>query len=278
MPDQPDPPLISKAYLYLLPVIVVGLALNLLFNQEARELVGIKKGRAISLKGIFSKKSAVAPKPAQAEKPLSFSAEDVRLFTESFTKSEIQVVVLPPEPPPDEDENKKREEEERRKREEEEGKKEPPPDQPWPVRVDGTFLDQQGRWTAIIAGHYCRAGKELVSDKPGRCTYKVLYIGRKCIWLHAYPSDSTETPALPMIDWPDVDMIETAREGLLKRRYVPVRVRLANGIAVEKGYTLKYEKTGVSFIVEELWASGVVFKALKDDQSAKIACMLVQTN
>jgi hypothetical protein len=272
MSEQTDPPLISKGYLYVLPVVVVGIVLNLLFNQEARDLVGLKQGKAFSLKGLFG--GRVSGPAAVPEKPLTFSAADVRAFTESFTRSEVRVLVLPPETPSPDDEKRKREEEERRKREEAE-KSLPPPDLPWPVTVQGTFQDQQGRWTAIIAGHYCRTGKELVSDKPGRCVYKILAVGRKCVWLHAYPSDKPEPPVLPDIEWPDVALIETAREGILKRRYVPARVRLANGVTVRKGDTLVYETTRVRFTAAELWEAGVVFEARQGEQSAKIACMLV---
>ena len=274
MPEQNDAPLVRKGYLYLLPVILAVLVLNLLFNQDARNLVGLKPGKTLSLKGLLGGKQVVAAPVAAPAKPLTFSAEDVRAFTESFTKREVRVMVIPPPPPPPPPPPSTNEV----------GKSggskpppppPPPPDVPWPVPVQGTFQDRQGRWTAIIAGQYCRAGKQLVSAQTNRCAYTVLWVGRRCVWLHAYRSDKPEPPVLPDIEWPDVSLIETVREGLIKRSYVPTRLRLANGVTAKKEDTLAYATTKVRFTVKELWETGVVFEAKKDDQSAKIACMLV---
>ena len=274
MSEQNDGPLVRKGYLFAVPVILVAIVLNLLFNQEARSLVGLKPGKTFSLKELFGGKAVAAAPAVAPAKPLSFSAADVRAFTESFTKREVQVMVIPPPPPPPPPST----------HDNEVGKSggskappppPPPPDVPWPVTVQGTFRDQKGRWTAIIAGTYCRAGKQLVSATTNRCAYTLLGVGRKCVWLHAYRSDKPEPAVLPDIEWPDVEMIETDREGLIKRSYVPARVRLANGVTAKKGDTLVYATSNVRFTVKDLWGIGVVFEAKKNDQSATIACMLV---
>lgn len=294
MPMQNDPQTARKGFLYMLPLIVAGIALNLLFNQEARSLVGLKPGKTLSLKGLFGGSRARSPaaQPVQ-RKPLAFSADEMRAFTESFTKTEVKVLVLPPDLKKLEEERRKqREADEAAKITEQEFKKKQEKEKeeerarrlaeeerlkstPWPVPVQGTFKDSQGRWTVIIAGRYCQPGKELVSDRTNRCAYTILSVGRKCLWLHAYRPDQPRPPILPDIEWPDVALIETAREGVFKRGYVPTNVVLANGQKVRKGDTLVYPASAVQFKIADLWNIGVVFEAVKGDQSAKIACMLV---
>lgn len=294
MSMQNDPPTARKGFLLMLPLIVLGIALNLLFNQEARNLVGLKPGKTLSLKGLFGGARAKLPVSAPVQrKPLAFSAAEMRAFTDGFTKTEVKVLVLPPD-------LKKLEEERRKKSDADEIAKRTAEAQkiaqakqaeaerlerlaeeerlkstPWPVPVQGTFKDSQGRWTGIIAGRYCQPGKELVSDRTNRCAYTVLSVGRNCLWLHAYRPDQPRPPILPDIEWPDVALIETAREGVFKRGYVPTNVVLANGQKAKKGDTLVYPSSAVQFKISELWGIGVVFEAVKGDQSAKIACMLV---
>lgn len=294
MPSEKDSPVVRKGFIYLLPVIVAGIALNLLFNSEARNLVGLKAGKTFSLKNIFcgwNKKLSV--QPADAVKPLTFSPEEIRVFTESFTKSDVKVLVMPPDLKTGEEERKRREDENKEKeqklKEEEERKKAEEAERtwqieeeerrkstPWPVTIQGTFVDHKGRWTAIIAGKYCQPGKEIVSDQTNRCAYTILSVGRNCVWLHAYRSDKPRPPDLPDVEWPDVSMIESVHEGLISRSYVPVRVRLANGKTAKKDEKLVFETMNMFFTVKELWGSGVVFEAAKADKSAKIACMLVR--
>jgi len=201
----------------------------------------------------------------------AFTAEEFRAFTESFTQHEVAGLYIPPPPqaPPDpgEDARKRAEEEARRERER--------IAYLWPVPVQGAFRDMHGRWTAIVSGQNVRISDSLASDVPGRCGYSVLAIGWRCAWMQVIPPGEAVGAAIPDIDWPDVALIELDRTGLIRREYVPARVRLGNGVTLGKGDVLEYRATGTRFIVKYLWHSGVVFEAVKDDKRVEFACALV---
>lgn len=262
MPESSEKPLVGKVYIYLLPFLLLCFVLNLLFNQEARSYLGLKPGKALSLGSIFGHKGGARVAVAAPVTPLPFSADEVRAFTDGFTKREIRVCVTPPPPPPVTLQTNSL----------------PAPlpvsapatGTPWPVRVQATFKDHQGNWTVIIAGQYFRVKQTFESDQSNRCAYTVLAVGRKCVWFQAYSLKGVEPKALPEVNWPDVLLIDSGRNG-----QVPVSVRLANGVSAKKGDTLMYETTQVRFTVKELWGAGVFFEAIKEDKEALIACMLV---
>jgi hypothetical protein len=263
MPASPDKSMVGKFYLYLLPFILLSIVLNLVFNEEARSYVGLKPGKALSLGSLFGRQGGARSPVAAPVQPLTFSADEVRAFTDGFTKREVRVCVTPPPPPlPVAPQTNSRPEAAQVSA--------PPMGTPWPVRVQATFKNLQGNWTVIIASQYFRAKQTFESDQPNRCAYAVLAVGRKCVWLQAYPLKGEEPPALPDVEWPDVLFIDSGRNG-----QVPVSVRLANGVSAKKGDTLMYEDTQVRFTVKELWSTGVFFEAIKDDKEALIACMLV---
>lgn len=262
MPASSDKSVVGKFYLYLLPFILLSIVLNLVFNQEARSYVGLKPGKALALGSLFGHQGGALAPVAAPVKPLTFSADEVRAFTDGFTKREVRVCLTPPPPlaaAPQTNSLPERAQ-----------VSAPPTGAPWPVRVQATFKDLQGDWAVIIASQYFRTKQTFESDQPNRCAYAVLAVGRKCVWLQAYPFKGVEPPALPDVEWPDVLFIDSGRNG-----QVPVSVRLANGVSAKKGDTLTYEATQVRFTVKELWATGVFFEAIKDDKEALIACMLV---
>lgn len=274
-----EQPIIRQAYIYALPVILVILVFNLLFNQEARTLIGLKPTSPLSFSlfsGWFSHSSGMTAQPVL--KPLRLSANEIQAFTESF-----KIDLVPTNSVPDKIEldpttvDTAKTEAARKKKTLEEENHIRMLASIWPVPIQGTFQDRQMRWNAIIAGQYCRTNREIVSEIPERVSFSLVGIGRKSVWMIAYhPSIAvTNRPSVPTVDWPDVAMIVSVRENSYSSQRVPTGIRLANGQKIPKGYTLKYKNTDVTFTVMELWPSMVVFEAKKNDQIALIACSLV---
>jgi len=266
-----EQPLIGKAYLYAVPVIVVILVLNLLFNQDARDLIGLKRDSKMSLGFLTQWVGGTAKSRLKKReiKPLTFSANDIDAFSQSFVDSKVPTIILQEPPRPVED--AKMQAATVHKGEDELGFS------LWPVTIQGTFQDRDVKWNAIISGYYCKVGREISSSNTDRALYTILAIGRKSIWLAAYPPDlaKEKRPEIPTIEWPDVAMIVTERESALSTRRIPMGIRLANGAQVRKGQTLKYRNSDVQFKLKELWASMVIFEARKGDQIALLGCSLV---
>lgn len=273
-----EQPLIGKIYLYALPIILIVLVLNLLFNQSARDLVGLKPTSTLSL-DFFTSWFSVAKggKTQPVLKPLVLSASEIKAFQDSFVYDDIPIIVIPPDLADTGNTNKTMIPG---------GKKDLLAEQErvklllssiWLVPIQGTFLDLQNQWNAIIAKQNCRVGRELVSENPEGVTYSLLAIGRNSAWMIAYhPSIAvTNRPSIPVIDWPDVAMIVDERKSPTSPQRVLTGIRLANGEIIPKGSTLKYANTDVSFTVLELWPSMVIFEAKKGPQTALIGCSLV---
>ena len=273
-----EQPLIGKTYLYALPIILIILVLNLLFNQTARDLVGLKPTSTLSLDFFTSWFSVSKGKTTQPVlKPLVLSASEIKAFQDSFIYDDVPIIVIPPEPINIVDSDNKKIAEENKKRQLEEDNRMLLLSSVWLVPIQGTFQDRQMRWNAIIAGQYCRVGRELVTEDPKRVTYSLLGIGHKAAWMIAYLPDIavTNRPSVPDIDWPDIAMIVNERKSPKSSERVLTGIRLANGETIPKGSTLKYANTDVSFTVLELWPSMVIFEAKKGAQTALIGCSLV---
>lgn len=271
----------GKKFLYALPVFVVLIAWNLFFNPEARELVGLKKAKpAPSIFSFFRRKSG--PVAAAHAQPPAFSAKEFGVFSESFTQRKVPqgLMIVTNKQPQEivtetEEEKAKRLEEEKRRKEEEEKRNRVA--SLWSLRVQGAYQDLQGRWTAIVSGHNVRAGDRLASGTEGKCVYSLLAIGNQCVWMRVLPpgADSATLAKLPDdIVWPNVALIELDRK-FLRPDYVPARVRLGNGATLGKNDSLKYQATGTTFSVKELWMNGVVFVVRNNDAYAELACVLV---
>ncbi len=277
MPEQSDKPLVGKTHLYLFALIAAGAVLNLLFNPEARRLVGLEKWKGLSFSFLSRGRQ---PAAAEKVKPPAFSAEELTAFTQSFTQREVKDIYIPPPPPPpppkvdpkEEQRGKDAELAEKKKREEEEARRKLA--YLWPVCVQGSYRDLQGRWTAIVSGYTVRAGDNLVSGKDGFCRYSLLSVGQRCAWLQVHAPGEAASE-LPEIEWPDVELIELRDAGGGSRNYRPDSVRLGSGHKLKVNDVIEYRSTGARFIVKQLWLSGVVFEAVKSKTRVQIACSLV---
>ena len=274
-----DSSLLGKKFLYVLPVLVVLIAWNLFFNPDARELLGLKKGKAISF-DFFKRKGGVAA--VSAVKAPKFSAEEFGVFEQSLTQRElpqglvIVTNVAEATPPRETEEERLARLDKERVAKETDAKKKLA--YLWPVRVQGAYQDLQGRWTAIVAGHNVYVHDKLASGREDKCVYSVLAVGQQCGWMRVVPPglNSAELAKLPeSVVWPDVALIELDKTGIFRREYVPARVRLGNGTTLGKNDALKYKATGTTFKVKELWMNGVVFEVSNSDASAEVACVLV---
>lgn len=280
MPGQSEKPLIGKFHIGFFVLIVLGAGFNLLFNPEARKLVGLSRngGLSVIVKKLFQGHTSVVVRAAAKTAQPSFSAEELTAFTQSFTQREVKDIFVPPPPPPPVDpkeELAKKESEQKaaQKRAEEEARQKLA--YLWPVCVQGAYRDLQSRWTAIVAGHNVRVGDCLASGRNDLCRYALLSVGQRCVWMRVSPPGESAVVALPDIEWPDVELIELKDAGVVKRDYKPDCVRLGSGEKLKVRDALEYRGTGARFIVKQLWMSGVVFEAVKGDAHVEIACSLV---
>ena len=274
MSAQSNPPLLSKKYLYVLPVVILLVAWNLLFNPDARKLVGLKQGSSLpSLSDWFKHKKGGGAAP-QAKPPV-FSAEEMKAFTDSFTQREVKDICIPAPvvDKPSElavQDKKQQEEQDRKKREQEAEQKKIA--SLWPAGVQGVYKDMKGQWTAIISGKNVHTGNRLTLGRNDLCDYSLLALGQRCAWMQVLlPGDATSV-SLPDIEWPDVKLVELAR---VNGKYEPTGVILGSGDKLKEKEALEYKTTGARFTVKKLWLNGVVFEAIKGGAHVMIACMLV---
>ncbi len=242
----------------LLGAIAAVLAYGFLFVPDVRGLVGLSNKPVFSFSSLF--KAGQGDVKTQGRALATIPKGDLETFCDSFTKREVEIIVIPPDvevvkKPGVSDEVRKNMLESL-----------------WEVRVSGTFPDLEKNWQAIIQGQYCKAGRRLESRVEGRCAYQILEVGKKCVWMVAY-TKGDKVPEMPEVEWPDVSFIVNDRiDGKLR----PARVRFARGIEVGIHRVFKVSRTSdVSFRVVKLFDNGVCFEAFSGEASWFFGCMVV---
>lgn len=281
MNDNEGKPVVSKGYLYLLPVIMIGLGLQLLFNNEFRSLLGMRQ-----IKGLISEKQAVIKDGGSAVSPVKkkeFNSEDASRVADYLSGIKTPIVVPPvvinvtSTPPVISD-----------------------PvtnivcggtsltaavqrvETIWPFVTRGICAGEFGERAAIIGGvsdyrANCVKGMRLESSDTNNCTYTILHVGERCVWVEACSRAGEGRSSLPVISaWPVLKKIVREYDHN-KGGYKPVRVEFADGAKLTPGQSYKWSSDpGLTFTLSSFLNDvGVVFDIESGTNTIKVVCSVV---
>ncbi len=286
MQDNQSKPVVRKAYIYLLPLIVVGVILQLIFNSEVRKLVGLRPSKkSVSRKAIDleekSPSGELAAEKAFDAKGISAFANYITWFKPQKTELPTNVVVIvePPtkvvvivEPPTSEvvivvselQTNVVRNVEKL-----------------WPFITRGICVGENQEPVAIVDGisvhDGCFKGTRMEPSSTNRCAYVVLHVGERCVWAEACPRAGSLPPVLVHeIKWPAVNKI--VREYDEKTGgYVSAKLLFADGKSTRPGQSYNFNGSSM----QTLQLSGflndkvAVFKMDSGTNELKVVCSVV---